>query len=169
MPRQEAVDESEAHPGDPNREPVTAWRLLAKPVAEAVRRAGAIGFFPDPVHVAERSELLGCVPGIERELVDEPLHRSSLRELDVLLRHGQGCHQDRPRDLLLPAAGKILDRCLPLTDEGLQVDIEFDVTALEPCYNLFAQMIRVRWLRLGRRRSVRSRTQEIAHGSGVAP
>src|SRR5262245_40666748 len=72
MPRQEAVDESESKLGDPDCNPVTARWLLAKPVAKAVSRAGAISFFPDSVHVAERSEFLGCVPGIERELVDQP-------------------------------------------------------------------------------------------------
>ena len=65
MPWHEPVEQGEANPGDAAGDQVAPRRLLAKPVTETLRRAGSVGLFPRPVHVAERPERVGCVPGIE--------------------------------------------------------------------------------------------------------
>ena len=141
IPRYEPVEQGERHPGDANGDHVMQWWLLAKPVAQAVRRACSIGLFAGTIHVAERPELVGCVPRIERQLVHEALHRPPLRTVDVLLRERQSCDQDRPADLFLPPGRKILDRRRPLADEGLQVEIEGDVAAAQSPCHLLTQIV----------------------------
>src|SRR5439155_24448224 len=110
VPRPQAIDDLEQPLEELTEYHVSQGHLFAEPVAEAMRGACAVGRLARPVDVAERAERAGRMPGIERDLLDQPLAGAAVRRVDVLLGDRQPRHRNRRRDLLGPLDRSILDR-----------------------------------------------------------
>ena len=84
MPCPEAVYDAEERLVALADDNISQRNPFAELVAEPMRGASAIDRLAGAIEIAERPELIRRVPGIEGQLVDQPLDRAALRGVDIL-------------------------------------------------------------------------------------
>ena len=109
------------------------------------------------------------MPGIERDLLDQPLAGAAVRRVDVLLGDRQPRHRNRRRDLLGPLDRSILDRCSRRVHVRLDAELEHDVTVPQAPGDLPMQVIRIRRRRVGGVGAAGYRPQQVSDRAGIGP
>lgn len=153
VPGHPPVEQREGRARRRAEQPVLQGLLRDEPQAQPVCAARVVRGLPRPVDIAERTEGVGRVPGVEGEILDAPGRRAGLGGAQVLAGDGQPGHRHRGRHGVLPLHGGVLDRRVPLVDVPLHAQLEDDVRLGEPPGDLTVQELRVAPVRGGRRRT----------------
>ena len=162
MPLDVTVHDAEGPPCSSPDHPVVQRHGRLPPVALPVRGACVVRRLPRAVQVAQRTELVGRVPRVERRGVDDPRLRKGVDGGDVALRQRQHGHRLGRGHALLPLDTGVLDRGRPLVAVALDAQLEAHRSAREPATGLGREVARVA---LGHRRRgcrVRCGAEQVA-------